>query len=84
MLLAANADFGHSPERTVMETPGLPASFHLQADKRSVPADGRQLVRLTSSQITDRFGNVLLDGVHVTVLADIPGQRSALATGNDG
>ena len=86
MLLAANADFGHSPERTVMETPGLPVSFHLLADKRRVPADGRQLVRLTSSQITDRFGNVLLDGVHVTVLADIPGQdrRSLPATTVDG
>lgn len=86
MLLAANADFGHSPERTVIETPGLPVPFHLQADKRSVPADGRQLVRLTSSQITDRFGNVLLDGVHVTVLATIPGQdhRSLPATTVDG
>ena len=86
MLLAANADFGHSPERTVMETPGLPVPFQLQADKRSAPADGRQLIRLTSSQITDRFGNVLLDGVHVTVLAAIPGQdrRSLPATTVDG
>lgn len=86
MVLAANADFGHSPERTVIETPGLPVPFQLQADKRSVPADGRQLVRLTSSQITDRFGNVLLDGVNVTILADIPGQdrRSLPATTIDG
>lgn len=86
MLIAANADFGHSPERTVMETPGLPVPFQLQVDKRRVPADGRQLVRLTSSQITDRFGNVLLDGVNVTVLADIPGQdrRSLPATTIDG
>lgn len=86
MLIAANADFGHSPERTVMETPGLPVPFQLYSDKRSVPADGRQLVHLTSSQITDRFGNVLLDGVNVTLLAVIPGQdrRSLPATTLDG
>lgn len=84
--IAATADFGHSPERTVLETPGLPVPFQLAADKRSLPADGRQLVHLTSSQITDRFGNVLLDGVNVTVLADMPGQdrRILPATTIDG
>lgn len=86
MLIAATAGFAHSPERTVIETPSLPVPFQLIADKRSLPADGRQLVRLTSSQITDRFGNVLLDGVNVTVLADIPGQdrRTLPATTIDG
>lgn len=86
MLIAATAGFAHSPERTVSETPGLPIPFQLTADKGSLPADGRQLVRLTSSQITDRFGNVLLDGVNVTVLADIPGQdrRTIPATTIDG
>jgi hypothetical protein len=86
MLIAATAGFAHSPERIVSETPGLPIPFQLTADKGSLPADGRQLVRLTSSQITDRFGNVLLDGVNVTVLADIPGQdrRTIPATTIDG
>ncbi len=72
MLLAATADYGHSPERSVLVVPGLPTPFHLTADRFSIPADGRQLVHLTSEQIVDRFGNVLLDGTSVTVLATMP------------
>lgn len=69
--IAVNADFGHSPERIVLVTPGLPLPFQLLTDKVDVVADGRQLVRITSSQIRDRFGNVLPDGTSALVLATI-------------
>jgi len=86
MLIAATADYGHSPERSVLAVPGIPVSFRLTADRFSVPADGRQLVRLQSDQITDRFGNVLLDGTSVMVLATMlpDEQRSLPATTIDG
>lgn len=86
MLIAANAGFGHSPERVVVATPGLPVAFRLTADKLQAPADGRQLVRISSDQITDRFGNVLFDGTNVTVLATMPPheRRSLPATTIDG
>lgn len=84
--LAVNADFGHSPERVVLVTPGLPLPFQLLADKVTVPADGRQLVRISSSQILDRFGNVLPDGTSVLLLATLgeQDQRSLPATTVDG
>jgi len=86
MLIAANAGFGHSPERVVVATPGLPVSFQLTADKLEAPANGRQLVRISSDQITDRFGNVLWDGTNVTLLATMaPQERRFLpATTIDG
>lgn len=86
MRIAATADFGHSPERMVLATPGLPQPFQLFADKVAVPADGRQLVRISSSQISDRFGNVLLDGTSVTLLATLSNQerRSLPAATIDG
>lgn len=73
--IAANADFGHSPERVVLAVPGAPQPFQLLADKLTLPADGRQLVRISSSQLTDRFGNVLLDGANVTLVATVAGQE---------
>lgn len=69
MRLAVTADFGHSPERLVQATPGRPLPFQLLADKITLPADGRQLVRISSTQISDRFGNVLMDGASATLLA---------------
>ncbi len=69
MLIAASAGSSHSPERFVMEVPGQPQPFIIQADQLTVPADGRQVVRLESEPITDRYGNQLFDGTHVTILA---------------
>jgi len=68
MLISATSGAAHSPERAVVEVPGLPVTFTLSADQLRLPADGRQLVQIQSEQIVDRFGNVLLDGSNVTVL----------------
>lgn len=86
MRLAVNADFGHSPERVVLITPGLPLPFQLLADQASAPADGRQLVQISSSQIRDRFGNVLPDGTSVLLLTTMGEQdrRSLPASTIDG
>ncbi len=72
LLLTATADNGHSPERVVLAVPGPPVSFALHAEPRTAAADGHQWIRIRSEQITDRFGNVLLDGTNVTVLAAMP------------
>ncbi len=72
LLLTATADDGHSPERVVLEVPGPPILFALQADPLTAAADGHQWIRIRSEQITDRFGNVLLDGNEVTILAAMP------------
>ena len=69
MLISASAGTGHSPERSVMEVPGIPLPFTLTADRLTVPADGRQVVKIESDPITDRYGNQLFDGTHVTLLA---------------
>lgn len=84
--IAVNADFGHSPERVVLITPGVPLPFQLLTDKVSAPADGRQLVQISSSQITDRFGNILPDGTSVLLLATMTDQdrRSLPAITIDG
>jgi len=79
MLISATSGGAHSPERAVMEVPGLPVPFALSADLISLPADGRQLVHIQSEQIVDRFGNVLLDGSNVTVLTSMAnGDRRSL------
>jgi hypothetical protein len=70
--LTATADNGHSPERIVLVVPGPPAAFALHAEPLIAAADGHQWIRIRSEQITDRFGNVLLDGTNVTVLAAMP------------
>ncbi|MCE7979934.1 MAG: hypothetical protein DYG89_01980 [Caldilinea sp. CFX5] len=86
MRIAVTADFGHSPERVVLATPDRPMPFQLLADQTTLPADGRQLVRISSTQLADRFGNVLLDGAHVTLLATMGDEerRSLPATTIDG
>ncbi len=71
MRISVDGGKAHSPERTVREVPGRPVPFALSANPLSLPADGRQLIQLQSEQIVDRFGNVLLDGSSVTVLAEM-------------
>ena len=85
-LLTANSGDAYSPERTIFEVPGLPVPFALMADRLTLPADGRQLVQISSEQIKDKFGNVLSDGAEITLLADMPGmdRRSLPAVTVDG
>lgn len=86
MLISASAGTGHSPERSVMEVPGAPLPFTLHADRLTIPADGRQVVNIESDPITDRYGNQLFDGTHVTILAATPAgeQRTLPAITIDG
>jgi len=69
MLIAATAGASHSPERFVLAVPGPPRPFTIVADRLTAPADGRQLVSVESEAIHDRYGNQLLDGTKVTLLA---------------
>ncbi|MCX6050602.1 MAG: hypothetical protein NT075_36390, partial [Chloroflexi bacterium] len=71
MRIAVDGCAAHSPERAVREVPGLPVPFTLSTDAQSAPADGRQLIQIQSEQIMDSFGNVLLDGSSVTLLAEM-------------
>lgn len=86
MRVAVEGGSAHSPERTVREVPGMPVKFTLSATPLSAPADGRQLIQIQSEQIMDTFGNVLLDGANVTLLAEMGkiDRRSLPATTIDG
>jgi hypothetical protein len=66
--LSASAGDAFSPERDVMEIPGLPLPFRIYANPEILAADGRQLATISSETITDAYGNVLLDGTRVTLV----------------
>lgn len=72
MLIAATAGNSHSPERFVLAVPGPPLPFTIRADPLMAPADGRQIVQIGSGPIRDRYGNQLLAGTNVTLLAAMP------------
>jgi hypothetical protein len=86
LLISATAGGGHSPERVVLEVPGPPLPFTLHAEPLTAPADGQQWIRLHSDQITDQYGNILLDGANATILAAMPPDavRTLPATTVDG
>jgi hypothetical protein len=66
----------HGPEATLLEVAAFPVSSTLEAEPRSAPANGRELVTLRTSVLADEFGNVLPDGTLVTFVASAPdGQR---------
>ena len=68
--LSVNAGEASSPEREVQEVPGQPVPFRLYAEPEVAVADGRQTVQISSEQIRDRYGNLLLDGTSVQLLAE--------------
>lgn len=72
MLIAASAGNSHSPERFVVAVPGPPRPFTISAEPLTAPADGRQIVQIGSAPIRDRYGNQLLAGTNVTLLAAMP------------
>jgi len=79
--LSVNAGDAASPERDVQEVPGTPVSFALYAVPAVAVADGRQTVEISSDQIRDRFGNLLLDGMNVQLLSDsADGSRRMIPT----
>ncbi len=79
--LSASSGNAHSPERSFLEVPGIPVPFALSADRMILPADGRQLVRIRSELIKDRYGNILLDGSSALVLAQMKtGEQRSVPT----
>lgn len=63
----------YGPEATLLEVAGFPVSPTVEAEPRSVPADGRELITLRTGMLADAFGNVVPDGTLVTFVADAPG-----------
>jgi hypothetical protein len=62
----------YGPEATLLEVAAFPVSSTLEAEPRSAPANGRELITLRTSVLVDQFGNVLPDGTLVTFVADAP------------
>lgn len=73
------------PEVEVLEVAGPPVPFGLVAAERNAPADGRTLVEVSTDQLRDRFGNLVVDGTLVVFRTDGPnGVGSANALTIDG
>ena len=70
--ISVTADDAHSPERSIREMPGPPVAVDISAEPAILPADGRQLVFLSTGQIKDQFDNILLEGTSVNFLATEP------------
>ena len=73
-----DVDDATGTEVEVVEVPGRPVGVTVVAPDRPLRADGRNLVTLTTGELVDRFGNVLLDGTSVTAQIDGPAGRSTL------
>lgn len=58
-------------ELDFLEIAGSPVPFLVEQVDPGVPADGRSLVRLRTTELADEFGNVLPDGIDV--FADVQG-----------
>lgn len=69
--VAVGVDDGRGKELDFLEVAGSPDPFLIELADPPVPADGRSLVRLRTTDLIDRFGNVLPDGVNV--FADVAG-----------
>lgn len=69
----------YGPEATLLEVAAFPVSSTVEAEPRSVPANGRELITLRTGVLADQYGNVLPDGTLVTFVADAPGgERSVV------
>lgn len=69
--VAVTVDDGRGKELDFLEVAGSPDPFLVEALDPPVPADGRSIIRLQTTELADRFGNVLPDGV--SVFADVVG-----------
>lgn len=73
------------PEVEVLEVAGPPVPFELIAAVPAAPADGRTLVEISTSELRDQFGNLVVDGTLVVFRTDGPdGVGSANALTIDG
>lgn len=62
----ASGDAG-APERTFLEVADLPEPFEIVVLESLLPADGQALLTVKTTQLADRFGNVVPDGTAVTL-----------------
>ena len=69
--VAVTVDDGRGKELDFLEVAGSPEPFLVELVDPPVPADGRSLLRLQTTELIDEFGNVLPDGVNV--FADVVG-----------
>lgn len=69
--VAVTVDDGRGQELNFLEVAGSPVPFLVEAIDPPVPADGRSLIRVRTTELADEFGNVLPDGIKV--FADIVG-----------
>ncbi|MBP7960999.1 MAG: SH3 domain-containing protein [Caldilineaceae bacterium] len=75
-LIAVQANQVFGPEKELMEVPGWPVAYAVEADPQSMTGDGRLLLTLRTDRIRDRFGNEVPDGTVATfVLEDPAGKR---------
>lgn len=69
--LAVDVDGAGGKELDFLEIAGTPESFGIFTVDPAVPADGRSLVRVRTTQILDNYGNAVPDGLDV--FADMSG-----------
>jgi hypothetical protein len=84
--IVATSEGASGPEAVLDEVAGMPQPFALAAEPPTLPADGRQLLRLRTTTLRDRFDNVLPDGTLVMFVVTAPDgtQRSIPAVTIDG
>jgi len=59
-----------SPEFDFFVKSAAPTNFTITRDQLHQAADGQQLVRITTNEITDTLGNILVDGTIVRFIAE--------------
>ena len=75
----SGAVFGSESE--LLEVPGWPVPFTLSMAVDNAPADGRQLLTITSDVIVDKFDNPMPDGTKVNFyVEDITGEVRQIPT----
>jgi hypothetical protein len=78
--MRVEVDGATGPEIDVIETPGSVVLFSLVGPTGAIRADGRSVVELSTPQLADRYGNVLLDGTSVSLQGDGPQGRVIAVT----
>ena len=61
--LASSTTHSDSKEKELLELPNIPNSFSLSTSTKLIVADGRQYFKVTTSNVLDRYGNRVSDGV---------------------
>ncbi len=70
--ISVESEGSFGPVAEIQEIPGWPVDFSIIADPPTIPADGRQLVVLTTSELRDSNGNVVPDGTAVVFTVSEP------------